>query len=73
MADLRSQNKGLAGCPKRSERVAGCLACREWLVVSPTCRGGGVLVGWTKGRGSLHQFEYSPLVFFCRKITIFFL
>ena len=45
MADLRSQNKGLAGCPKRSERVAGCLACREWLVVSPNCRGGGG-VGW---------------------------
>ena len=47
MADLRSQNKGLAGCPKRSERVAGCLACREWLVVSPTCRGGGG--GWLAG------------------------
>ena len=39
MADMRSQNKGAAGCPKRSERVAGCLACRGWLVVSPNGRG----------------------------------
>ena len=43
MADMRSQNKGAASCPKRSERVDGCLACRGWLVVSPNGRGG---VGW---------------------------
>ena len=30
MVDMRSQNKGAAGCPKRSERVAGWLAV--WLV-----------------------------------------
>ena len=41
MVDMRSQNKGAAGCPKRSERVAGCLACRGLLVVSPNGGGGG--------------------------------
>ena len=43
MVDMRSQNKGAAGCPKRTERVAGCLAYRGWLVVSPNGRRG---VGW---------------------------
>ena len=43
MVDLRSQNKGLAGCPKRK---GGWLF---WL----KSRGG--LVGWPKGRGWLHQ------------------
>jgi len=28
MANMRSQNKGVASCPKTSERVAGHLACR---------------------------------------------
>ena len=40
MTNLRSQNKGLTGCPKKSERVASYLACRKWLVVSPKSRGG---------------------------------
>ena len=40
MANLRSQNKGLAGCPKRSEIVVGCLVCREWLFVCPKSKGG---------------------------------
>ena len=55
MTDMRSQNKGAASCPKTSERVAGCLACRGWLVVNPKTRGG--LVGWPKGRGWLHQIH----------------
>ena len=46
MAYKRSQNKGAASYPKRSERVADCLACRGWLVVSRNGRGG---VGWLAG------------------------
>ena len=52
MANIRSQNKGIAGCPKRSKKVVSCLACRWWLVVSPNGR--SVLVGWPKNRGWLH-------------------
>ena len=40
MANLRNQNKGLAGCPKRSEIVVGYLVCREWLFVSPKSKRG---------------------------------
>ena len=40
MANLRNQNKGLTGCPKRSEIVVGCLVCREWLFVCPKSKGG---------------------------------
>ena len=46
MADMRSQNKGAASYPKRSERVAGWLAvwlvegC--WLSVLMVEEGGGV-------------------------------
>ena len=40
MVDLRSQNKGLVGCPKRLEIVVGCLVCREWLFVYPKSKGG---------------------------------
>ena len=58
MANLRSQNKGLAGCPKRSEIVVGYLACREWLFVSPKSKGGW-LAGWLKGRGWLHHVKRS--------------
>ena len=38
MADLRSQNKGLVSCLKKSKKVTGYLACREWLVVNPKGR-----------------------------------
>ena len=49
MADLRSQNKGLTGCPKKSKKVAGCLAYRKWLVVSPKSRGGWLAGLWVEG------------------------
>ena len=39
MADLRSQNKELAGYSKRSKIVVGCLVCREWLFVCPKSKG----------------------------------
>lgn len=35
MADLRSQTNGPASYSKRSKRVPGYMACREWLIVSP--------------------------------------
>ena len=53
MPDMRSKNKGVVGCPKRSEKLTGCLACRWWLVVSSNGRGG--LVGWPNDRGWLHH------------------
>ena len=50
MVNMRSQNKGVTGCPKRSKRMVDYLACRWWLV-SPNGRGGeGWLAGlWIEG------------------------
>ena len=42
MVDMRSQNKGVIDCPKRSKRVTDCLAGRWWLVLSPNDRERGV-------------------------------
>ena len=53
MVDMRSQNKRVIDCPKRSKRVADCLAGRWWLVLSPNDRERGGLVGWPKDRGWL--------------------
>ena len=52
MVDLRSQNKGLPACPKRSEMVAGCFGLRVeggWLTVLRVEGGGGGGVGWLAG------------------------
>ena len=48
---MRSQNKGVSGCRKRSERMVDYLACRWWLVVNPNGKGGeGWLAGlWIEG------------------------
>ena len=60
MVDMRSQNKGAAGCPKRSERVAGWLAvwlvegC--WLSVLMVEEGGGGVNSQSSKRWSTLSF-----------------